>query len=161
MERFAILSLDLTTGIRYVNKAFYYIRKGAIAMYEMKPEYYTGIEFIDQEHSRLFEIAGEAYELLKNDFIPDKYDYILHLVQELKEYTKYHFSHEEEYMESIGYKRILSQKVAHNDFIEKMDEFDTSEIDENQKDTLLDLVDFLAVWLVEHIYKKDKLIKEA
>ena len=64
-------------------------------------------------------------------------------------------------MESIGYKRILSQKVAHNDFIEKMDEFDTSEIDENQKDTLLDLVDFLAVWLVEHIYKKDKLIKEA
>lgn len=29
-------------------------------MYEMKPEYYTGIEAIDQEHSRLFEI-GRAH----------------------------------------------------------------------------------------------------
>ncbi|NLK27946.1 MAG: hemerythrin family protein [Clostridiales bacterium] len=129
-------------------------------MYEMKPEYYTGIDFIDQEHARLFEIANEAYELLINEFIPDKYDYILHLVQELKDYTKYHFKHEEEYMESIGYKRILSQKVAHTDFIEKLDAIDTDSIDENQKDVLLDLIDFLAVWLVEHIYRKDKLIAE-
>lgn len=26
-------------------------------MYEMKPEYFVGIDFIDQEHKRLFEIA--------------------------------------------------------------------------------------------------------
>jgi len=130
-------------------------------MYEMKPEYYTGIDFIDQEHARLFEIANEAYELLKNEFILDKYDYILHLIQELKDYTKYHFTHEEEYMMSIGYKKLFSQKVAHDDFIEKLEAFDTSTIDENQKETLLDLLDFLAVWLVEHIYKQDKLIGQA
>ena len=29
-------------------------------MYEMKPEYYTGIEAIDQEHSRLFDMAQET-----------------------------------------------------------------------------------------------------
>lgn len=130
-------------------------------MYEMKPEYYTGIEFIDQEHARLFEIANEAYELLKNEFITDKYDYILHLVQELKDYTKYHFTHEEEYMMSIGYKKLFTQKVAHDDFIEKLEAIDTTTIDENQKDTLLDLIDFLAVWLVEHIFKQDKLIGQA
>lgn len=130
-------------------------------MYEMKPEYYTGIDFIDQEHAKLFEIASEAHELLTNEFIPDKYDYILHLINELKGYYRDHFAHEEEYMESIGYKGILSQKVAHNDFIEKMDAIDIYEVDENQKDTLLDLIDFLALWLVEHIYKKDKLIGEA
>jgi len=43
-------------------------------MYEMKPEYFTGIDFIDKEHARLFAIADEAYQLLKNEFIPDKYD---------------------------------------------------------------------------------------
>lgn len=129
-------------------------------MYEMKPEYYTGIEFIDKEHARLFEIADEAYELLVNQFIPDKYDYILELIQELKDYTQYHFKHEEEYMESIRYKRLLSQKVAHNDFIEKLDEIDLDVMDEKQKDILLDLIDFLANWLIEHIYKKDKLIAE-
>ena len=130
-------------------------------MYEMKPEYYTGIDFIDKEHAKLFEIASEAYDLLTNEFISDKYDYILHLVTELKDYYRDHFAHEEEYMESIGYKRILSQKVAHNDFIEKMDEIDIYEVDERQKDTLLDLINFLTLWLVEHIYKKDKLIAEA
>lgn len=129
-------------------------------MYEMKPEYYTGIEFIDQEHAKLFSIANRAYELLMDQYIPDKYDYIIEVIVELKDYTKYHFQHEEEYMNSVGYKRILSQKVSHSDFIEKLDEFDTDNIDENQKDALLDLLDFLNNWLVEHIYKKDKLIAE-
>ena len=30
-------------------------------MYEMKQEYYTGIKFIDDEHTRLFAIANECY----------------------------------------------------------------------------------------------------
>lgn len=129
-------------------------------MYEMKEEYYTGIEFIDQEHAKLFSICNEAYELLTNDFISDKYDYILRVLQELKNYTKYHFQHEEEYMLSVGYKRLLSQKVDHADFIEKLDGFDIENIDENQKSSLLELLDFLNDWLVSHIYKKDKLIAE-
>lgn len=129
-------------------------------MYEMKPEYYTGIEFIDQEHSKLFEIANEAHELLVDQFIPDKYDYIVEVIQKLKDYTEYHFNHEEEYMQSVGYKRLLSQKVAHNDFIEKLDAIDLNVMDEKQKDVLLDLLDFLATWLIEHILKKDKLIAE-
>jgi len=63
-------------------------------------------------------------------------------------------------MESIGYKRLLSQKVAHEDFIQKINEYTPDVIDENQKETLLELLDFLATWLVEHIYKQDKLIAE-
>lgn len=129
-------------------------------MYEMKPEYYTGIKFIDEEHTKLFAIANECYELLTNQFLPDKYDYIMDVINELKDYTKYHFKHEEEYMEKVGYKRILSQKVAHQDFVEKIDEFDSDSIDENQKVSLLKLLDFLSMWLVEHILKQDKLIAE-
>lgn len=129
-------------------------------MYEMKPEYFTGIDFIDQEHGRLFEIANKAYELLTNDFIPDKYDYIIEVVNELRDYTKYHFAHEEEYMNSISYKRILSQKVSHNEFIEKLDEYDLEKIDEDQKEILFELLDFLNSWLIDHIYRADKLIAE-
>jgi hemerythrin len=140
--------------ITIINK----IAFGGMIMYEMKPEYFTGIDFIDEEHAKLFSIANEAYELLENQFIPDKYDYIMQVMNELKDYTKYHFNHEEEYMNSIGYKRILSQKVAHNDFIEKLNEFNPDVIDENQKEALFDILDFLTTWLVEHILKKDKLI---
>ncbi len=131
-----------------------------MAMYEMKAEYYTGIDFIDQEHKKLFEIANKAYELLENEFIPDKYDYIMEVVDELRDYMQYHFDHEEEYMKSIKYKRFLSQKVAHDDFIEKINSYDSEIVDENQKDSLLELLEFLTSWLVHHIYEKDKLIAE-
>lgn len=127
-------------------------------MYKMKPEYFTGIDFIDEEHTKLFAIANEAYELLQNEFILDKYDHIMEVVKELGDYTKYHFNHEEEYMNRIGYKKMFSQKVAHADFIEKINELDTDNIDENQKKSLLDLLDFLNTWLVEHILKEDSLI---
>lgn len=129
-------------------------------MYEMKPEYFTGIDFIDEEHAKLFSIANEVYELLTNQFIPDKYDYIMEVINALKDYTGYHFKHEEEYMNSIGYRRILSQKVEHADFIEKINSYNSDSIDASQKETLLGLVDFLNTWLVEHIMKRDKLIAE-
>ncbi|QNU68441.1 hemerythrin family protein [Ruminiclostridium herbifermentans] len=127
-------------------------------MYEMKPEYFTGIDFIDEEHTKLFAIANECYDLLTNQFIEDMYDYILKVINELKDYTKYHFNHEEEYMKSIGYKKFLSHKVEHNDFIEKINSIDYEHIDNNQKDALLKLLDFLTAWLVNHILKQDTVI---
>jgi len=78
----------------------------------MKPEFFTGIDFIDQEHAKLFSLANEAYELLTNDFIPDKYDYILELVNELRDYTKYHFTHEEEYMQQMATDEYYHKKLT-------------------------------------------------
>ena len=67
-------------------------------MYKMKKEFETGIEFIDEQHAKLFEIANETYNLLMNDFKIDKYDEVIELLVELKDYTKFHFKQEEEYM---------------------------------------------------------------
>ncbi|NLK99917.1 MAG: hemerythrin family protein [Clostridiales bacterium] len=129
-------------------------------MYEMKPEYYTGISFVDEEHKKLFEIANTVYDLLTDEFIPDKYDYIMEVVNELKSYAKYHFDHEEEYMSSIKYRKFLSHKVAHDGFIEEIEKYDAEIIDENQKESLLELLEFLTTWLVEHILKQDKQFAE-
>ena len=49
-------------------------------MYEFKEEYKTGIDFVDAEHQRLFEIAEDAYQLQQNEFIPDKYDNIIKIL---------------------------------------------------------------------------------
>ena len=69
-------------------------------MYEMKPEYYIGIEMIDEEHKQLFQYADEAYELLHDEFTPDKYDKMNTILQNLRDYTVKHFADEEAYMES-------------------------------------------------------------
>ena len=59
-------------------------------MYEMKPEYYIGIEMIDEEHKQLFQYADEAYELLHDEFTPDKYDKMNTILQNLRDYTVKH-----------------------------------------------------------------------
>ena len=66
---------------------------------------------IDEEHKQLFKYADEAYELLHDEFTPDKYDRIDIILENLRNYTVKHFSDEEQYMESINYKKIFTQKV--------------------------------------------------
>jgi hemerythrin len=127
-------------------------------MYLFKDEFRTGIESIDEEHKRLFEITDKAYETLMDDFIPDKYDYIVEILNELKEYSVTHFQHEEEYMMSIRYKKLFSQKAEHEEFMEKVSAYDLSQLDENQKDAILEILDFLNDWLIHHILESDILI---
>ena len=127
-------------------------------MYKMKEEFKTGIDFIDEQHSKLFDIANEAYLLLKNNFTIDKYDKVMNLIDELKEYTAFHFKSEEDYMDSINYKRRFTQKIEHNSFIKKLDEIDYKSIDQNPDDYILKMLDFLNEWLTGHILHNDKLI---
>lgn len=127
-------------------------------MYEMKEEYKIGVELIDEQHKKLFELADKAYMLLKDDFSLDKYDKIVHIIEELKEYTIFHFKSEEEYMQSINYKRLFSQKIEHAEFIKKIEAIDLRRIDENQDEGLVKILNFLNDWLTEHILKTDKLI---
>ena len=134
--------------------------KGEIQMFEMKDEFLTGIDMIDDEHRELFRIAQSAMDLYQNEFVADKYDHIVEILEELKAYTVKHFADEEAYMESIHYKRLFSQKIEHNAFIEKLNEYNLDEIDENQNETILDLLNFLNDWLVNHILEQDKLISK-
>ena len=127
-------------------------------MFEMQEKYKTYNQRIDIEHEKLFEIGERAYQLLINQYDVDKYDKIVKVIEELKEYTVYHFNDEEEYMSSINYKRLFTQKIDHAFFIKKLDEVDLNKIDENQDEAIMDILTFLNEWLVNHILEKDLLI---
>ena len=121
-------------------------------------EYLTGIEIIDEEHKELFRIIEEVHEVIADDVRADKYDEITGLLEELRNYTKSHFKDEEEYMESIQYKGLEAQRVAHELFCNRLDEMDLDEIDAHQEETLEELIAFLLEWLVTHIMQMDKKI---
>jgi len=129
-------------------------------LFEMKEEYKLGIPHIDQQHARLFEIGDSAYELLKNTYSDDKYDKIVEIIEELKSYTIIHFRDEEEYMESINYKKLFSQKIDHAEFIAKIKNVDLNKIDHNQDEYIMEILNFLAKWLKDHIIEKDLMIVE-
>lgn len=125
---------------------------------EFTDDYLTGIELIDNEHKELFRIVDQANRLVKSYDEASGYDKILDILDNLKEYTKEHFSDEEEYMEGIHYEGLEAQKRAHDAFIQKLENIDVSEIDQNPQETLQQLLEFLLGWLVNHILHTDKKI---
>lgn len=127
-------------------------------MIKWKDEYSIGVETIDEQHQKLFEIANRAYALLKNELLLDKYDRIVDIFGELKEYTEYHFRFEQEYMASIGYRKMLSHKVVHDDFVEKIKGINLDKMDEEQDQYLMELLDFVVQWIEQHILGMDKKI---
>jgi hemerythrin len=120
--------------------------------------YKTGIELVDEEHKKLFEIIRETNDVIHAELLHDKYDAIVQIIGELKEYTVKHFTDEEKYMESIHYEGIHQQRIAHNAFVERLEEINFDDMDENQEEYLDELIHFLLEWLTNHILKMDKKI---
>lgn len=126
-------------------------------------KYMTGITLVDDEHRRLFEIIRETNDLIHEEFLHDKYDEIVRLINELRAYTEFHFSDEEALMERIQYPGLDAQKRAHSAFIERLVEIDLNDLDEmddHQQEYLLDLIRFLLDWLTNHILACDCKIGE-
>ena len=123
-------------------------------------EFRTGIEIVDEEHKKLFEIIGNIHKAIEAELLHDKFDVILDILDELKEYTQVHFADEENYMKEIGYDGLAYQEILHQNFIDKLNELDLDDVDDNQEGYLYDFLGFLQNWLVNHILKVDKLIPQ-
>ena len=123
----------------------------------MKPEYYTGIEAIDQEHSRLFDMAQETQDLLGDNLLYDKTEKLNSLISEPIDYTKTHFAHEEAFMRSIHYAEIDSHMVLHRKFEDNLMQFDPDCLEDvdNQNEIVEKLLGFLITWLIDHIQRMD------
>ena len=87
----------------------------------------------------------------------NKYDRIDIILENLRDYTVKHFTDEEQYMESINYKKIFTQKVQHQEFIHKLDEFMEHHNDEveDQDEQIMGILKYLTEWLVNHILYVD------
>lgn len=118
----------------------------------------TDIPLIDEEHKMLFEIIGKIYKTIEVELVHDKFDLILDILDELKDYTRIHFADEEHYMKEIGYEGLAQQVILHEKFIETLNNVNLDHVDDNQEEYLYEVLNFLQNWLVNHILKVDKLI---
>lgn len=123
-------------------------------------KYITGIEFVDREHEKLFEIIRDADRVIHAELLHDKYDEIMRILSGLKDYAREHFTDEENYMKEIQYPGLEPQQRAHATFIDKLTDINLDEIDNSQQDYLERLVRFLLEWLSVHILHMDKKIGE-
>jgi len=125
--------------------------------FKWKTAYTVGIEEIDNQHKSLFEIGSKVYDLalLKDEY--DHYDEIIKILDELKAYTKYHFSFEEKMMEeSTDIDSTNKHKLEHKLFIEKLEKVNITAIDQAQNKAILEILQFTLDWITNHILHTDQ-----
>jgi hemerythrin len=135
-------------------------RRNAGMYFKWKDGYSTGIDIIDKQHKHLMEIGARIFELAETDDGYDYYDEIMKVVGELRDYTQYHFGFEEKLMEQYGYEHYEHQKFQHFFLMKKINKYDSQDIDEKQRDTVMELAAFISDWITNHILQEDMKYKE-
>ncbi|QOR35286.1 hemerythrin family protein [Clostridium sp. 'deep sea'] len=124
-------------------------------MFEWKNEYSVGVDVIDQQHQKLFEIGRKIHKLLVTYSGQDSFNTISNLIGELSNYTAYHFQTEEELFNKYNYPDTESHIKEHQYFIDYLNSLNLGVIDDNQKDAIMDLLKFISKWIFRHINSTD------
>lgn len=116
----------------------------------------VGIDSVDNQHLKLVSLINRLDEVVVLGEDPQT---ILETVNELVDYTIYHFGHEEELMKIAGYNpEMFAEHVRqHREFVDKIQAVRA----EAQRDTATiskSLLDFLVDWICHHTLKTDKLM---
>ncbi|WP_035267387.1 bacteriohemerythrin [Desulfitibacter alkalitolerans] len=124
-------------------------------IFKWNNKYNTGIASIDEQHQQLFLLGNQLFGVVSSGEGMDNYDKIMAVLDELKNYTAYHFKHEEELMDKFSYKDYEAHKKQHEAFVDKIIEVETKNIDDNQNKITMEIIEFIADWVQNHIVKSD------
>jgi hemerythrin len=116
------------------------------------PEYSVNEANLDNGHKKLFHILNTMYENIMNS---EEVDCVLPVIGQLSDYTRYHFSEEEQYMNELGFKDINAHIAEHREFRHKIEEL-KSHYNGNNLEVTKELIIILGGWLLHHVIKEDK-----
>ncbi len=120
------------------------------------PSLSVGVDLIDEQHKKWFEMADQLFEAGRNRKAGE---YIVQMFRFLEDYTKKHFGDEEKYMMSIQYPEYGLQKKMHDDFIRELGvlkkQYDQSG---GNISVILGANQMVLNWLTNHIAKQDRKI---
>ena len=148
--------------IFYIKKTIIHIKLnwGGNNMFKWKEEFSVGIDKFDKQHKKLLKLGQELLYSFENvEEGIDQYDKIIKVLNEMHDYTVYHFNSEEEIMEKYNYPEINKHKKAHQQFVDKLEEIEPKKIDLNQKGFSMELINFIANWIENHIMGEDQKYK--
>lgn len=128
--------------------------------FKWKDEYKCDVSNIDEQHQRLFEIGSRIYYMASLKDGIDHYDEIISVMEELKEYTQYHFDFEEKLLLKNDYPQYEIHKIEHDFFIKKIQRIGKKDLEDQQNEAIMELISFVADWITSHILKTDFQYKE-
>jgi len=124
-----------------------------MALFEWDDEYSVGSNLMDGHHQKLFDIINQMHEQMKNGAADES---IKKSIDELIDYTVFHFTEEEKQMEKENYSGMAAQKRAHKAFTDKMKEYQKEAEGGMAMFVVSEVSKTACDWLKEHILVMDK-----
>lgn len=116
----------------------------------------VGNQIIDDQHKKLIAIINRLYQSYMDK---KQVDEISSIMKELADYTRYHFTTEENLIREKKYPFMAEHIKEHDFFIEELRNF-KEQFDSSPSILTLKVMTFLQKWLKEHILVNDQKYKE-
>jgi hemerythrin len=124
------------------------------AAFVWNDQYSVGINEINRQHKALMDMANELkFELDGKRSLKTA----RRILKGLIDYTATHFSYEEQLMDQTEYGERDSHKTIHRRLVEDVLKYN-SRVEQGDERVLEELMDFIKVWLIDHIQKTDKVL---
>jgi len=117
-----------------------------------KEEYSVGIQSLDDDHKRLIYLLNQFKTAYEYD---TSAEFERQALGQLVEYTRFHFSREEDMMQEAGYADFEEHKKQHERMIAQVEEF-VGLYNREGHDSLNEVSTYLTNWLINHINGTDK-----
>ena len=117
----------------------------------------VGISSIDDQHKQLIALLNELNEAMKQGKAKEILSTVL---KEVIDYTAYHFSTEEKYMDQVQFAGAFTHRIEHKKLVDKALNLH-KEVDAGKLMVTIEVMNFLQNWVTDHILGTDKKYTEA
>jgi len=115
-------------------------------------DYSTGIGMVDGQHRRLLDLINQLFVSMKKG--GDK-ETVSEAIESLADYTRTHFSDEEELMRQHGYPELDAHIRLHRTFVDAVQDYQRR-LANDERLMPAEVFNFLKGWLIYHIQEKDR-----
>jgi len=111
----------------------------------------VGVELFNNDHKQLISLANRLHDSIT---VGSQQAVLVQILDELVNYTKFHFGREEKMMIKYAYPDYIKHKFEHDALIEKVHDY-SDQVSSGKTSISLSLIGFLKEWLVNHIMVTD------
>jgi hemerythrin-like metal-binding protein len=120
-----------------------------MAAFNWNSGYSVNVKRCDEDHKKLFALINDLHGAMQSG---KGNQVIERVVQELEDYTKFHFAGEEALMARTRYPGLAAHRAEHQKLIQSLVKFRKDGITGNS----IAILSFLNDWLINHIKRTDQ-----
>ena len=111
-------------------------------------------EPLDNQHKRWIDLFNKIYQAYVNKSDSNSVKMVL---KDLVDYTIWHFDFENKMMEKYDFQGYHDHKVQHDDILNEVSTI-CSKLDNGEEISIINILEFLKKWLINHILKTDLIL---